>query len=116
MNSPELFICTKCGKLKAAHEMASDLRKTNKMHSWCKECKNESTKAREQRERDEYGTRSQVRRKRATRPTWKPTELYKATPRKPQSEWTEKERARWRKVLLDPKRRAKVKMMMENRT
>lgn len=116
MSNPQLFICTKCGKPKEAHEMATDPRKTNKLHSWCKDCKNDSTKAREQRERDEYGTRSHVRRKRAAKPVWKPTALYKATPRKPHSEWTEKERAKWRTVLLDPKRRAEVRMMRENRT
>lgn len=93
--------------------MLPDPRKSSGLHSWCKECKRESTNARYRRER---GKIPDARRTASGKPKWKPTALFQATPRKPRTERTDKEAARYRKVLLDPERRKQVKMMRENRT
>jgi hypothetical protein len=99
--------CTKCGKTKPASAFPLDSEKTNGLHSWCYECKRGAAKVRYHLDRALYG--SEVPRNRRTayrKPGWEPTALYKATPRKPFEEWTEAERAEWRRVLLAPERRA----------
>lgn len=107
-----LFTCTKCGETKPARDFATDTRRTSGLHSWCRDCKNKQTKEREERERAEYkGQVPDARRTALGKPKLKPTALYKATPKKRRAEWTEKERKRYLRVLLDPERRAKAKAL-----
>lgn len=109
-------VCTKCGDEKPLTHFIKDKRRDNERGSWCKDCKNKQTKEREERERAEYkGQVPDARRTALGKPKLKPTALYKATPKKPRSEWTEKERKRYLRVLLDPERRAKAAELRKGR-